>query len=198
MAIVVNKEEKRRAIAMACEGLLLERGIRDITIAQIAEKAGIGKGTIYEYFANKDDIVFEIITLFIEQHIQRLRDINREERSTKEKLVEFFSLLHNDGQEAQLALYREFIAISLLGGTEEMVDFSMMCHDKFVEILRGIIHTGIERGEIIPQTLGLVDSWMIYATGLVVNTKLTQLNAKEEIRKMIDNRFEVIKTKGME
>ncbi len=62
MAIIVNKEEKRRNIALACRELLLKHGINSLTIAQIAKTAGVGKGTMYEYFENKEDIVFEIIT----------------------------------------------------------------------------------------------------------------------------------------
>ena len=56
MAIIVNKEEKRRTIALASKNLLLEHGIKNITISKIAECAGVGKGTIYEYFSNKEGL----------------------------------------------------------------------------------------------------------------------------------------------
>ncbi len=72
MAIIVNKEEKRRSIALSSRELLLEHGIKNITIAKIAECAGVGKGTIYEYFSNKEDIVFEIISVFIAEHEKEL------------------------------------------------------------------------------------------------------------------------------
>ena len=85
MAIIVDKEEKRKAIALSCAELLLERGINKLTISQIAQTAGVGKGTIYEYFKNKDDIVFEIITLFINKHKEILRNIISNKKSTKEK-----------------------------------------------------------------------------------------------------------------
>ena len=47
MAIVVDKEKKRSDIASACKDLLLEHGISNLTISQIAQTAGVGKGTIY-------------------------------------------------------------------------------------------------------------------------------------------------------
>ena len=47
---IVNKDEKRRTIALSCVPLLEEVGIKKLTIAQVAKKAGIGKCTIYEYF----------------------------------------------------------------------------------------------------------------------------------------------------
>jgi|GEM_PF-6065788 len=42
--------------------LLIERGsINEISIKEAADRAGIGKGTVYEYFQSKDDIVKHII-----------------------------------------------------------------------------------------------------------------------------------------
>jgi Fic family protein len=60
MAIIVDKECKRNNIACAGKELLLEHGIRNITISQIAQTANIGKGTVYECFENKEDIPEEV------------------------------------------------------------------------------------------------------------------------------------------
>jgi len=76
MAIIVDKREKRRNIALACQELLVENGINHITVAQIAKTAGVGKGTVYEYFENKEDIVFEIITTFVVEYEARFEEIS--------------------------------------------------------------------------------------------------------------------------
>jgi len=89
MAIIVNKEEKRSNIACSCKEILLEHGIKNLTISQIAKTAGVGKGTIYEYFENKEDIVFEIITMFIVAHEKKLQEITDQNISTKDKLFHF-------------------------------------------------------------------------------------------------------------
>ena len=86
MAIIVNKEEKRTNIALSCRELLLEYGINSLTISQIAKTAGVGKGTIYEYFENKEDIVFEIIRTFIAEHEKKLLELVEASITTKEKL----------------------------------------------------------------------------------------------------------------
>ena len=54
MPKIVDKEQKRREIALSCSNLIHEIGIRKLTVAQVAITAGIGKGTIYEYFENKE------------------------------------------------------------------------------------------------------------------------------------------------
>jgi len=195
MAIIVDKVEKRRDIALSCEALLLQKGIKNLTIAEIAKTAGVGKGTIYEYFNNKDEIVFEIITLIIAQQQIKLVEIIAQEKSTKEKLYDFLSLLHQKSEKKHLKLYREFIAISLQSATPQMVAFSTKCHISFIEIITELIEVGIEKGEIIPQALGLVDSLMVYATGLVVEAQLVQIDALTQIEQMLESLFEIIEIK---
>jgi len=72
LAIIVDKVKKRRDIALNCSDLLLARGIKNLTIAQIAKTAKVAKGSIYDYFENKEDIVFGIITIFIERYQEKL------------------------------------------------------------------------------------------------------------------------------
>jgi AcrR family transcriptional regulator len=195
MAIIVDKVQKKRDIALSCEALLLSKGIKNLTIAEIAKTAGVGKGTIYEYFNNKDEIVFEIITLIIEQQQIKLADIMAVQKSTKAKLYDFMSLLHQESKREHIQLYREFIAISLQSATPEMLAFSNKCHISFIEIIKALIEVGIERGEIIPQALGLVDSLMVYATGLVVEAQLVEMDALTQIEQMLESLFDIIEIK---
>ena len=46
MAIIVDKVQKRSDIAFSCKKLILDKGIKNITISEIAKTAGVGKGTI--------------------------------------------------------------------------------------------------------------------------------------------------------
>ena len=198
MAIIVNKEEKRRAIALASSELLLEHGIGDLTIAQIAETAGVGKGTIYEYFENKEDIVFEIITTFMMEYEVKLFEIIGETRATKEKVYHFLSLIFDDENTKQLNLYREFLAISLSSGTEEMAAFSAGCRMRFASILDQIIGEAVARGEIRAETSKLISMILIFEKGIVVDSKLSGFDTKKEIRVFLDTLFELIEIKGVE
>ncbi|MEA3455099.1 MAG: TetR/AcrR family transcriptional regulator [Campylobacterota bacterium] len=196
MAIIVNKEEKRRAIALACSELLLEHGISDLTISQIAKTAGVGKGTIYEYFENKEDIVFEIITTYMSEYETELFEIIGETQTTKEKVFHFLSLLFSDENSKQLNLYREFLAISLTGGTEEMVAFSIGCKMRFASILEQIIDEAVTRGEIRAEAAKLINMILIFEKGIVVDSKVSALDAQKEIREFLDTLFELIEVKG--
>ncbi|WP_294952500.1 TetR/AcrR family transcriptional regulator [Sulfurovum sp.] len=187
MAIIVNKEEKRRNIALSCRALLLEHGIGELTISQIAKTAGVGKGTIYEYFENKEDIVFEIMQTFIVEHEKRLEEISRSEMSTKEKLFHFFYLLfENETARKHLGIYKEFLAISLMQETRAMLDFSEACRERFLFILNNILEAGVRSGELNAQMSGSAGSLVLFATGVIVDSRLKTCDVKQEIDHLLD------------
>ncbi len=187
MAIIVNKEEKRRNIALSCRELLLEHGINSLTISQIAQTAGVGKGTIYEYFENKEDIVFEIITTFIADHEKKLLALVTEPIATKEKLFHFFYFLFEDEvARKHLKVYKEFLAISLSNEPEEMLLFSEECQGKFIFILNQIIESGRASGEIERSMPISTSSLLLFATGLVVDSRLESCDIQKEIHLFLD------------
>jgi len=196
MAIIVDKEKKRTAIACSCKEILLEYGIKNLTVSHIAKTAGVGKGTIYEYFENKEDIVFEIITSFIADHEQQLHEISTMPISSKDKLLHFFNLIYeNENSQEQLNIYREFLAISMTNGTQEMIDFNRACREKFATILTQIIQEGIDNKELHEAAEGLVSPLLTFALGLVVEEHTVSLDAKEEIKHYIDTLFTFIERK---
>lgn len=196
MAIVVNKQEKRRAIALASRELLLEHGIKNITISKIARCAGVGKGTIYEYFTNKEDIVFEIISVFIAQHEKELNMLIEQPITTKQKLKGVLSSLYSiKDSEQQLAIYREFLAIAITSNIPKMITFSQACRARFIAIVTQIIDVAIEKKEIKPEAKMMISMLHTYAIGLVVDTKTHLLNPQEEIDAFVQTLFALIENK---
>ncbi|MBQ5360717.1 MAG: helix-turn-helix transcriptional regulator, partial [Lachnospiraceae bacterium] len=51
-----NKKMKKDALLKTAFELFTDQGIHDTTISNIAEKAGVAKGTFYLYFKDKYDI----------------------------------------------------------------------------------------------------------------------------------------------
>jgi len=54
--------DKRQRIMQTAEKLFANRRIHEITLDEIAQLAEIGKGTIYRYFDDKDDLFFQVAT----------------------------------------------------------------------------------------------------------------------------------------
>lgn len=57
MPRVVDKKKKAAAIAQAALETFRKTGYHRARMADIAEAAGVGKGTLYEYFADKADLL---------------------------------------------------------------------------------------------------------------------------------------------
>lgn len=79
-------------ILEAASQLFQEGGIEAVTTRQVAQRAGVGIGTLYEYFPNRDAILIQLITRSMRKHCEQLtplyHDVVRQDRS----LAELFSL----------------------------------------------------------------------------------------------------------
>jgi AcrR family transcriptional regulator len=70
-----HRERQRRRILEAAETLFDERGIDRVTMADIVNRAGIRASTLYEYFSNKDDVVWAILAEAIADSVRRVKDV---------------------------------------------------------------------------------------------------------------------------
>lgn len=71
----LGKSEK---ILDALQQLLEEKSIQHISVSEIAEKAGIGKGSIYYYFPSKDAIVDALIKRSYEQPLLTAKELAKQ------------------------------------------------------------------------------------------------------------------------
>ena len=54
-----RKQQTREAISDIATAMFAERGFDEVTIAQVAEAAGVAKMTVTNYFPRKEDLVFD-------------------------------------------------------------------------------------------------------------------------------------------
>jgi AcrR family transcriptional regulator len=62
-----HKQRTRAAISATATRLFAERGFDQVTIAQVAETAGVAKMTVANYFPRKEDLVFDQADAVISQ-----------------------------------------------------------------------------------------------------------------------------------
>lgn len=58
------RDRKTRAIVEAAAHVFAERGYQVARVADVAERAGIGKGTVYEYFRSKEDLFLAVFEAY--------------------------------------------------------------------------------------------------------------------------------------
>lgn len=69
--------DKSMRITTAAEKLFSEKTYRQTSIAEIARMADVAEGTVYEYFENKEDLLFSIPRVRFREHVDSLTELFR-------------------------------------------------------------------------------------------------------------------------
>ena len=86
MPKVVDVEKKREEIAKKSVDLVLEKGFANITVSQVASHANIAKGSIYNYFNSKEDIIYEIIKSEYSEYDKEVKEEIKRASTIKDKV----------------------------------------------------------------------------------------------------------------
>lgn len=72
-----NPARTREAILDAARELVLDAGQERLSIRRVAERAGVTHGTIYLYFRDKDDLLYQVAETAAQDMVARLRRLPR-------------------------------------------------------------------------------------------------------------------------
>jgi AcrR family transcriptional regulator len=86
-----HRHEVREAIQEATVELVGERGLRSVTMSEIAERTGIGRATLYKYFPDVESILQAWHEHQIEGHLQELAQASESADSPLERVVAVLS-----------------------------------------------------------------------------------------------------------
>ncbi len=166
-----QKRTKRDLILDAAFDLFIKNGYENTKISEVAEKAGIGKGTVYEYFKSKDALFYEILKSKILNSYSEMQQNLHKIKSNEEKLrLLVINELNNAKAFGNLQnvipnLFKEF-------NDSDNKDFISSMHQllsiKF-KILYEIINEGITSGEFkeidpLMTTLSLMGTINFYVS----------------------------------
>lgn len=84
----VLDEKKRLRILSAAAELFAAQPFHKVLLSDVAEAAGVGKGTLYIYFKNKDDLFLSVLYNGFDQLIDRIQEkVGRHECTPLENLA---------------------------------------------------------------------------------------------------------------
>ena len=194
MAIIVNKIKKRQDIALACKEALIEEGISSVSIAQLTKEAGISKGSFYDYFTNKEDLLFEVINISLSIHNEiKERKLNSVS-SAREKVKVFLQIFYDEDDDKIKELYKEFLSISLISPSEEMIDYHKRRNDDYFKWFESIFIDGINSGELKPSAKRFINGLYTLGNGIFISqlTCSKERSNQKEINEYIDAIFDFI------
>lgn len=191
MPKIVDKVEKRKNIAKSTCGLFIEKGFVNISISEIAKVAGVGKGTIYEYFNNKEDIIFELMICLQEDYDPKLQENLKQAKTAKEKIIHLFDIYLSDDviTTTQRKIYKEFLAVCLNNPTKEITKFHRDIKEKYALVVKEIFEDAIQNNQLKSISLKFITSIFATVEGLFILE-----DSKVQILEYIDNLFEVLST----
>lgn len=158
-----EKTNKRELILAAAQEVFFEKGYYSATSEEIAKRAGIGKGTIYQYFDSKLEIFLEMHHLYIEQYSEKLNVLIDENSSFAENLrrLVHFHIMNME----ELARYAiRFLSETPPAHAESGKNVEIL-HDvkrSVQKVLERLIDSGKRRGEIRDLNIHLM---MCYLAG---------------------------------
>lgn len=89
----MKNPDKREAIVKAALELIAEHGFHGAPIAMIADKAGVGAGTIYRYFESKDALITELYRELEVQVMESLQKGYSRELPIRERFLHLATML---------------------------------------------------------------------------------------------------------
>jgi len=85
-AIIVDKKEKQKNIVRSAMKIFSQKGFDRTTVFDITREAGIGKGTFYEYFESKDEVIHLVFESFMQELVPDFQQIVRRSIPASEKI----------------------------------------------------------------------------------------------------------------
>jgi AcrR family transcriptional regulator len=168
-----KKEAIRSQIIAAAIELFSQHGISGVTVDQIAEAADVGKGTIYNYFQTKEDIVVAFMTAFEGKVQAKLRDVGTSRSPLAEVLTEFIRL-----QFKMKKRYHPFVRVffgQMFLHTDQFLPYMAEIQKTMDPQLQALLRDLQQRGAIRPD-INISDLIVVFKT---VHLGLTALWAIE-------------------
>ena len=158
-----DRGEKRPRLVKAATAVFAQKGYASTRVAEIAERAGVGKGTVYEYFSSKEELLFAVFES-INQDISSRMDATLSEGGPARDTLLALLRLGAEIISAQVDLtpvMLDFWAASRGKDFEEDYREAVVSnYENYRNLVAAFIRGGQERGEFRPE----VDAEALAAT----------------------------------
>jgi AcrR family transcriptional regulator len=137
-------EQRRREIAEAAADLILSQGFNETSVLKISKAAGIGKSTLYDFFASKEEILLFLLEDPLVDLTERTWKIIQNEGSPEDRLRQVMDmhlnfLLEKKAYYLKLSLEAQRLSV------ESQRHYQVMRY-AYQDLVQGLIEEGIAQG----------------------------------------------------
>lgn len=150
-SILSSSPDKKRKIVEGATRVFANKGYAGASVADIADTAAVGKGTVYQYFSSKEDLFFAVFECFMQRSgKQATVSINALSGSASDRLLALSDATMGlwDDIKDVFTLTMEFWAASASSQMRDRFKAAFRdLYQEFREVITALIQEGIERGE---------------------------------------------------
>ena len=147
----VVEEFRKESICDAAMRVVARKGMQSVTVQDIADEAGVAKGTVYIYFQSRDEILARTMEGATEKLVEKLADACREchgfhdimEQRIRTQLRHF---------EENLDFFRLYLAMAEPFGERRLKQHPTYLN--YLKQLETILRAAIARGEVRDADVG--------------------------------------------
>ena len=160
---VLDTKEKIKGTAMR---LFVEQGVAETSIRVIAQNAGVSQGAMYNHYASKDELVWDLFATNFSEIGQELRHRAREHDQIEDKLRAMIRCLFD-------LFERDWVLLAYVFFTRNQMLRKASCTDLMYPymVFRTVISESIKRNELPEQDPDVAASLLIGALLQVTDNK---------------------------
>lgn len=161
---------RTREILAAAREVMERRDVDAATMDEIAQAAGVAKGTLYLYFTNKEDLIHALMSQVGENIRRDLAGIVENSLSPVEKLLKVISMLMDNLERERLLFpvyMRDLVQWSQKGGEIRFPRVKAL-EEEIVGLITRLFSEGIVRGQFMnadPRLLTFLLRGLVRAVG---------------------------------
>ncbi len=160
------REQTARSIRAAAEQILAERGIREARMEEIAQRAGVSVGTVYNHFQDRDALVAELLEVRRKELAEKL-DASLATSAKEDFAVQLRAFARTVFEHFET--HRQFLSI-MLEGDNARIGTPSQGMVEIRERVEALVARGVKQGALIaPRTELLPILLMSAFKGLLIH-----------------------------
>jgi AcrR family transcriptional regulator len=181
-AIAARSEPARERILKTAYDLFAQRGIRDVGIDEIIERAGVAKATLYRHFPSKDTLVLAFLERREQLWTRGFVEAGARDRgkTPEERLLAIFDVFDDWFRNEAEFEACSFINVLLELGPRHAVGKASI---DYLENIRGIVRSLAEEADL-RDVESFARSWHILMKGSIISATEGDVDAAKRAQKM--------------
>ncbi|MBX7125975.1 MAG: TetR/AcrR family transcriptional regulator [Cyclobacteriaceae bacterium] len=152
----MDDKEVRERILEGAEGLFMKYGIRSVSMDDIARQLGISKKTLYQHFADKDDMIQQVSLSHLSRNQQEMEDMRRQAVNAIDELALISVALRKGMEELNPSLLFDLKKYHPKAWSAWQEHKQRIVRESVARNLRQGIAEGFYRQEINPEVLSVI------------------------------------------